>query len=58
MVWKVWDEYGRSGLGEESLGLGWRALSGCKGPKNSLGIKDGYGGFNMGVKGLDWVWIA
>ena len=57
--------YGRSGmsmeglgLGEESLGLGWRALSGCKGPKNSLGVKDGYGGFNMGVNGLDWVWIA
>ena len=52
MVWKVWNEYGGSGMGEESLGLGWRALNGCKGPRNSMGVKDGYGGLNRGVRAL------
>ena len=55
MVWKVWDDFGGSGLGEESLGQGWRAYSGCKGPKNIVEAKDGYGGPKMDVKGFGWV---
>ena len=42
-------------MGEESLGLGWKAQSGCKGPRNSVGAKDGYGGPDMSVKGFGWV---
>ena len=42
-------------MGEESLGLGWRAQGGCKGPSNSVEAKDGYGGPEMGVK--DFVWV-
>ena len=37
-------------MGEESLGLGWRAQGGCKGPSNSVEAKDGYRGPDMGVK--------
>ena len=58
MVGKVWDEYGGSGLGEEGLGLGWRALSGCKRLRKSLGAKNEYGWPNMDLKGFDWVWGA
>ena len=41
---------------EESLGLGWRAYGGCKGPRNSVEGKDGHGGPDMGVKGFGLVW--
>ena len=43
-------------MGEESLGLGWRAQGGCKGPSNSEEAKDGYGEPDMGVKGFGLVW--
>ena len=41
-------------MGEESLGLVWRSLGGCKGPSNSMEAKDEYGGPDMGVKGFVW----
>ena len=55
MAWKVWDEYVGYGMGEESLGLWWKAYSGCKGPRNSVEAKDGHGEPDMDVKGLVWL---
>ena len=42
-AWNVWDGYGGSGVGKESLGLFWRSLGVCEGPET-------------GVKGFRWVW--
>ena len=50
----MWDGSKRSGVGEESLGLEWRAYGGCRGPSNSVGAKDGYGGPDISVKGFGW----
>ena len=46
------------GVGEEGLGLVWRAQGRCKLPGKSLGAKDGFEGPDVGVKGFECVWRA
>ena len=50
------DGYIWYGVDKEDLRLVWRVWGVCKSPRKSVGVKDAYGGPEMGVKVFKCVW--